>query len=300
MEKNFSVGDLISKLLLYKDLVEFLQDILFAQTTDRLFMRAAKEHLYAYELVNSTNSRSIINIYKDLLQNTDLLNWLITELEKKLKYKIKFDKRQIDDLARSIYQNIDGKNTLNFIIDKRNYEYIWKGIDTLSQRAGSNAFFNLDDIDLEIGESMDINDSSLRNISTFKGIPIIYVNGNVITSTNFENREYYYMQFKKYCEIPSLHQFDIIKKADEEWKELVKDKSKEEILSLMHQYKCTVAIQPKDQKAILILTAYDNLYEAVRAFKAQISNCGKIFACNDSGTQLTRKAKFNRLMKKIG
>ena len=68
----------------------------------------------------------------------------------------------------------------------------------------------------------------------------------------------------------------------------------------MHQYKCTVAIRPKDQKAILILLAFDNLYEAVQAFKTQISNCGKIFACNNSGTQLTRKAKFKRLMKKIG
>lgn len=300
MEKIFNVDDLISKLILYKDLAKTLRDTLFIDITDRIFVQAAKKNLSAEELANSSYStvEYIIDAYKDLLQNKDLLNWIITELEKKLKYKIKFDKRQIDDLARSIYTDIDRKDTLQFLVNKRNFKFIQEEIDELSQ--AGNVFFNLDDIDLEIDEALDINSSPLHDISLSEGVPIIYVNGNAIIGANLANRQYHYMLFKKYCETPSLHKFDIIKKTNEEWKELVKDKSGEEILNLMHQYKCTVAIRPKDQKAILILTTHGNLHEAVQAFKTQISNCGKIFACNDSWTQLTRKAKFKRLMKKIG
>lgn len=300
MEKIFNVDDLILKLILYKDLAKTLRDTLFIRTTDRIFVQAAKKNLTAEKLANSSYStvEYIIDVYKDLLQNKDLLNWIITELEKKLKYKIKFDTRQIDDLARSIYTDIDRKDTLRYLMNKRNFKSIQEEIDKFSQ--AGNVFFNLDDIDLEIDEALDINSSPLHDISLSEGIPIIYINGNVIIGANLANRQYHYMLFKKYCETPSLHKFDIIKKTDEEWKELIKNVSREEIFDLMCEYECTTAIQPKGQKAILILVAFDNLHEAVQAFKTQISNCGKIFACNDSGTQLTRKAKFKRLMKKIG
>ena len=166
--------------------------------------------------------------------------------------------------------------------------------------------FSLDKLNLEIDESIILNAVMFHDITLNKSIPIIYVNGNVIadftTPVNGNERVYHSVLFKQYCEDMSLHKNDRIKKTKEEWGNLTKNLEPDnmKLSQIMNDYKCVRAVQPINGKAVAIIISFGNAKEAAKAFQAQLPNCGNVFAFDDSGAQLTRKAKFKRLMKKIG
>ena len=80
---------------------------------------------------------------------------------------------------------------------------------------------------LKIGESLPFSESLLHSLSHSNDfIPIIYVNGNVISSQDFSTnrvsptngRLYHAFLVDEYLENMSLHKNDIIKQTEEEWR----------------------------------------------------------------------------------
>lgn len=262
------------------------------------------EIMKKWALFSSTAIINYINSYK-----SDIISYIQERLENKY-LGIIFSNYVIEDsLPFPLLEKIDKNETrklaeflLSVIYNNNNKTQI---IEERMEERQKNTAPNLDKLNLEIGESIILNGIMFHNITFDKSIPIIYVNGNVIadftTPTNGNNRVHHSVLFKQYCEDYSLHKNDQIKKTQEEWENLTKDLEPDTIKlhQIMNDYKCVRAIQPTNGKAVAIIISFDNTKEAAKAFQAQLPNCGNVFAFDESMTFLERKARLNRLMKKV-
>ena len=179
-------------------------------------------------------------------------------------------------------------------------------IHDLQAVINAQKYSSIDNINIEVGESISLNGDLFHSLThTDQYIPIIYINGNVITGEAINDTEngriHHAALFKKYCMNESLHKFDKIQMPITDWSNMVKDLTtySEEIYNLMEKYKCVRAVQSIHGTAVVIIIATDNMKEAAKAFTAQIATCNKVFACNSSLTELSREAKIRRLMQKI-
>lgn len=262
------------------------------------------EIMKKWALFSSTAIINYINSYK-----SDIISYIQKRLENKY-LGIIFSNYVIEDsLPFPLLEKIDKNETrklaeflLSVIYNNNNKTQI---IEERMEERQKNTAPNLDKLNLEIGESIILNGIMFHNITFDKSIPIIYVNGNVIadftTPTNGNNRVHHSVLFKQYCEDYSLHKNDQIKKTQEEWENLTKDLEPDTIKlhQIMNDYKCVRAVQPTNGKAVAIIISFDNAKEAAKAFQAQLPNCGNVFAFDESMTFLERKARLNRLMKKV-
>lgn len=196
-----------------------------------------------------------------------------------------------------------------FIYDKHNdifINYLIDNIDFLQANINAHSASELDKINIATDESIPINDRLFHELThSDKYIPIIYINENVIVGQAVNDiangRIHHSSLFKVYCKDMSLHKSDKIKKSPEEWSNIVKGVSSysQEMNAIMRQYQCVRAVQSVTSTAVAIIIAFNNISEAANAFKNQLANCDKVFACNDSWTELTKEAKLKRLMHKI-
>lgn len=203
---------------------------------------------------------------------------------------------EFNKIAQFLYNKYK-EELINYLIDN---------IDALQTDINSHTASELDNINITTGESISINGNLFHELThSDKYIPIIYINGNVIAGEAIRDidggRIHHSSLFKAYCEDMSLHKFDKIKKSPKEWADLIKGIStfSQAMSRLMEQYKCVWAVQSITGTAVAIIVAYNNIAEAADAFKNQLLNCDKVFACNDSWTELTKEAKLKRLMKKV-
>lgn len=147
---------------------------------------------------------------------------------------------------------------------------------------------NIDDLGLEVGESIEIDHIKFHQWThTDKYIPIIYVNGNVISGEKISSefgRQHHDELFFAYCRDWNLHKNDIHKKSQEYWRKLQP--------SAENMFAWAVARAVKSDVDIVVMSFYNSRVK--RAFEKEY-HC-KIYAIDDSGRKLTRFAK-NKLIK---
>lgn len=253
------------------------------------------------EYINYINSHKsdVISYIQERLEDTyieSIFSYGVTKNSRPLSLLERIDNNEIRKLAKFLLSVIYNK-VKKAQIDEEHREKREKNI--------KKEIFSLDKLNLEIDESIVLDAVMFHNMTLDKSIPIIYVNGNVIanftTPVNGNERVHHSVLFKQYCEDMSLHKNDQIKKTKEEWENLTKNLEPDdmEIYQLMNDYKCVRAVQPTNGKAVAIIVSFNNAKEAAKAFQAQLPNCGNVFAFDESMTFLERKARLNRLMKKV-
>ena len=301
-----NANDIIDNVCYNQNWLQLVLSNLLNKLVPFIITRAAKNNLSADEQISS------------LINSDELINFCSFELQEYYNMKEFFiyivNKEKINNnyyplLLRGKLSNTEFVKLAQYLYDKYNeilINYLIDNIDFLQGDINAHQASELDKIDMSTGESIPINGELFHELThSDKYIPIIYINGNVVVgeavNDSDNGRIHHSSLFKAYCKDMSLHKFDKIKKSEYEWKDLIKGISiySHEISILMEKYKCVRAVQSVTGTAVAIIVAYNNVSEAANAFKNQLSNCDKVFACNDSWTELTKEAKLKRLMKKV-
>lgn len=307
----------------YFIILTIADDIIDNVCYDQDWLQMTLSHILdkLYQFIINKATQNNISAEEQILSLMDNNNELITFCSYELQEIYNINKFFIDTinikkinndfyplLLRGKIKHTEFFKVAQYLLNKYNdiiMNYFIDNSDFIQADINAHSASELDKIDIKKGESIPINGALFHELThSDKYIPIIYVNGNVITGQivhDIKNgRIHHSSLFKAYCKDMQLHKFDKIKKSKEEWSNLVKDISSysEEMSLLMDKYQCVRAVQSVNGTAVAIIAAYHNVKEAADAFKNQLANCNKVFACNDSWTEL-KEAKIKRLMIKI-
>lgn len=159
----------------------------------------------------------------------------------------------------------------------------------------TNKYTNINDINIEIGESVSLHPELFHILThTDQFLPILYINGNVLIGEQVQdklNGRIHHDTLKElYLKDMSYHKDDIMHKSKEEWEKITPKKSWE--------IPDVRAVKEINGTAAVILYGDDDFNVAAKAISQKLNN-GKVFAMSDSTKELSRLARHKRLKKLI-
>ena len=168
---------------------------------------------------------------KDCYGNKQLIKDIITESVRELYKFDKFEQCFADADTAFIFLPINNIGTVidKIFINENNINRINKALRNVKQSEVdliSNALelINIDELNIDIGQEKPLDEAFFNRLchsSQFK--PIIYINGNVISSKDTptgKERNHHSLLYDGYFNNEELHKHDIIKMPMEEWKKV--------------------------------------------------------------------------------
>ena len=167
--------------------------------------------------------------------------------------------------------------------------------DYLEDFIKTNKYTNINNIDIEIGESVPLHPELFHILThTDQFLPILYINGNVLIGEQVQdklNGRIHHDTLKElYLKDMSYHKNDIIHKSKEEWEKINSEES--------WKIPDVRAVKEINGTAVVILYGDDNFNVAAKAISQKLDN-GKVFAMSDSTKGLSRLARHKRLKKLV-